>query len=302
MSTVEEQLAWEAEQRPRASAVAIAAGVLGLIGFALLAVLRANGPQEKDGYISVTEALGARLQGSAPSEPSLFLRQALYYGERTVPFTLSTLLSVLSIVLTGLTLAFLYRALVARAPDTGKLPIVMVVIGTVASAVGLLVRDLAIWIGTAGLASDATIDDAQDALQGSLVLAGELVRTVGSLALGVGFALVALNAMRAGLLPRFLGILGVVVGVLAFIQLDQPQIIRAFWLISVGFAVIAGRGKAGLLPAWQTGRAEPWPTQQELREQREGARSGAAPAAPQAAKGGAVSSAEQARRKRKKRR
>ena len=37
--------------------------------------------------------------------------------------------------------------------------------------------------------------------------------------------------MRVGLLTRFVGILGIIVGVLTVFQLDQPQVVRAFWLV-----------------------------------------------------------------------
>ena len=78
--------------------------------------------------------------------------------------------------------------------------------------------------------------------------------------------LVALNAMRAGLLTRFFGVLGILAGVLTVFQADQPGIVRAFWLIGVGLLI---GGRISVPPAWHTGRAEPWPTQQQLRERRE---------------------------------
>lgn len=302
MTAVEEQLAWEAEQRPRASLVAIAAGLLTLAGNILLLVLFRNGPGVEDGFVSLSEALDARLEGGAPAEQSLFVRQAQYYGDNALPFALSTLMLVLAAIGIGLTLAFLYRASAARLSTVGRLPIVMTVIGAVAFSVGRLVRDAATWIGTAGLADDAGAQEARDTLGSGVILVGQLVEQIGQFALGVAFALVALNAMRAGLLTRFLGILGVIVGIVTVFPLDQPNLVRAFWLVAVGWVVIGGRGKAGLLPAWQTGRAEPWPTQQQLREQREGggARTPAAEPAPSAGEG--AESMQQARRKRKKRR
>jgi hypothetical protein len=306
VSDVEEQLAWEAEQRPRASAVAIGAGVLTLLGNVLFLLVARGGPGPEDGQISLTEALGARLQGQAPAEESLFLRQAQYYGDNVVPFSLTTILTALAVVLLGLTLAFLYRATAARLPAVGRLPIVMTVIGTVCFVVGRLVGQLAAWIAASGLADDATVQDARDAIGSATVLVGQALEQIGLFALGVGIALVALNAMRAGLLTRFLGILGVIVGILAvpIFPLDQPQIVRAFWLVAVGWVVVAGRGSAGLLPAWQTGRAEPWPTQQQLREQREAA-AGRKPRvpepAPEPAGGEGAVSAGAPRRKRKRR-
>lgn len=314
MSDVSEQLAWEAEQRPRAMVVAIAAGVLAFAGALLFSILGRNGPGEEDGFISVTESLGARLEGRAPQEESLFARQVDYYGDNAIPYLLSTLLTVGGVICLGLTLAYLFRALIARAPDVGRLPIIMTVIGTVSFSVGRLVRDGGLFIGATGFdGEDRTAAGARDVVGSSTVVGGYFFEGIGEFALGVAIGLVAFHAMRAGLLTRFLGILGVIVGLLTiplFGQLDQLEAIRALWLVLVGWLVIGGRTRLGLLPAWQTGRAEPWPSQQQVREQREAAKRGGRPArapAPAADDAvpdgkGAVSATQQARRKRKRRR
>ena len=69
--------------------------------------------------------------------------------------------------------------------------------------------------------------------------------------------------MRAGLLTRFLGILGVVSGVVSvFPQLMPVPIVQAFWLVALGLMLL-GIGRAQLPPAWRTGKAEPWPSAKE---------------------------------------
>jgi hypothetical protein len=76
-----------------------------------------------------------------------------------------------------------------------------------------------------------------------------------------------------GLLTRFMGILGVIVGVAVapILPIDQQGIIRVFWLAALGLLFL-GRWPSGTPKAWVTGEAEPWPTQQQLRERREAAR------------------------------
>ena len=76
-----------------------------------------------------------------------------------------------------------------------------------------------------------------------------------------GLFLVALNAMRVGLLTRFLGILGIISGVLTVIpQLMPLPVVQSFWLITVGLLML-GAAPGGTPPAWSTGNAEPWPSQ-----------------------------------------
>jgi uncharacterized membrane protein len=315
VSAVEEQLAWEAEQRPRATAAALAAGLLTFAGALLFSILGRNGPGEEDGFVSITEALGAGLQGGEVQEQSLFARQVDYYGDNAIPYLLTTLLTVGGAICLGLTLAFLYRALIGRAPDVGRLPIIMTVIGTVSFAVGRLVRDGALFVGATGFdAAGSTADEARDVVGSGAVIGGYFFEGIGEFALGVGIALVAFHAMRAGLLTRFLGILGVIVGVLTiplFAQLDQLEAIRSLWLVFVGWLVVGGRTRLGLLPAWQTGRAEPWPSQQQVREQREAVKRGVRPGpspvaaaddAEPAGEGAVSASRQQPKRKRKRRR
>jgi hypothetical protein len=86
----------------------------------------------------------------------------------------------------------------------------------------------------------------------------------GTIALAFTYVVTNLNAMRAGLLSRFMGILGIIVGVLIVIPLlpGVPSIMQVFWLGAVAVLVLdkwpGGRG-----PAWETGRDDPWPTAAE---------------------------------------
>ena len=93
----------------------------------------------------------------------------------------------------------------------------------------------------------------------------------GSFALLFGLAVTSLNAMRVGLLTRFMGILGMIVAATFLLPLDQLGIIRSLWLRALG-ALLLGRWPSGVPPAWSTGEAVPWPTQQDAREARARAR------------------------------
>jgi hypothetical protein len=77
--------------------------------------------------------------------------------------------------------------------------------------------------------------------------------------------MIALNAMRAGLLSRFMGILGIFVGILLVIPLGIP-ILQLFWFGALGLLLL-NRWPGGRGPAWQTGEAMPWPGAAEQREE-----------------------------------
>jgi hypothetical protein len=120
---------------------------------------------------------------------------------------------------------------------------------------------------------------------------------------------VALNAMRAGLLTKFMGILGCIIGVLVIVPLGPLPIVQTFWLVAIA-ALLFGFWPSGMPPAWASGKAEPWPSQaataakrREAMDARRAARGGSAPApaADSSAAAGTAPSAARAKRKRKRR-
>jgi hypothetical protein len=121
--------------------------------------------------------------------------------------------------------------------------------------------------------SKHAVDQALSA-SGGIALA--LPATLGQIAFAVGFGMISYLAMKVGLLKRLLGVLGGVAAVLFVVPILQAfeplPVLQVVWLISFG-AMMSGRTAAILPPAWDSGEAEPWPTQQQIRE-RDGSGSG----------------------------
>ena len=102
---------------------------------------------------------------------------------------------------------------------------------------------------------------AKNQVEESRGVIGTAAGFAGTLAIAFAYVIISLNAMRAGLLSRFMGVLGIGVGVLIVLPL-LPQglpIVQMFWLGALGL-LITGRWAGGRGPAWETGVAEPWPT------------------------------------------
>lgn len=78
----------------------------------------------------------------------------------------------------------------------------------------------------------------------------------GRLGLAFGLLYSCLWAMRTGLLTRFWGSLGMAMGVAALLLLIQFTFI---WFLYFAFMLL-GWVPGGRPPAWQSGKAEPWPT------------------------------------------
>ena len=98
------------------------------------------------------------------------------------------------------------------------------------------------------------------------VVAVSGVGTAAGLGIAFMFIMIALNAMRAGLLSRFMGVLGIIVGVLLVIPLQgNLPVVQVFWVAAIG-ALFLDRWPQGRGPAWESGEAIPWPTAQDRRD------------------------------------
>jgi F0F1-type ATP synthase membrane subunit c/vacuolar-type H+-ATPase subunit K len=264
VAVAEQTLEDERRRRVQAGASALAAGILTMAGGALAAIVYSGLPT-----VPIIDALRERL-GPGEPEPGVKARQVLWYDDNALALIGISIVLALAAAAIGLTLAHLYRSTKARRPELSRFIIYAAVAGAVFVAVAGLVQAIGVSVEASSFAgaSDQTSDAAGDVLQSPVVVAALLLRQLGVFALGFAFVLLALNAMRVGLLTRFMGVLGIIVGVLFIIPLGSSlPIVQAFWLCALG-ALFLGKWQRGLPPAWVTGEAQPWPTQQALREAR----------------------------------
>ena len=281
MSTVEETLSWEAQWRPRAALAAILGGVLLVAGFVSRAFIDRGLPEETDGFVSLPESLAAGVNGQAPPEPSLEVRQIDHLGDKVALLSLTTLLTILGILLTLGALTYLFRATRARDENISRAVGWSVAAALALYPLGTGLAEFGTWVEFSQFqdAADRSAAAARDIRQAGVIPAGLLLQTLGIFALAVCLVLVSINAMRVGLLTRFLGILGAIIGGVVVLAFGLSPLLLLVWLTFVGL-LIANRYPGGVPAAWATGRAEPWPTQQQLRERRDALR--AEHAAPEA--------------------
>jgi hypothetical protein len=270
--TPEEILEQEAAGRQRAGFAALAAALLTILGV-ILTTVGQPGSSEFDDKI-VIDAMGRTAAGD-PVPPGRISAFAVKVGEHpVVPIAGAVLYGIGSLAI-FFAIAYLFRATRARRPSMPQFALILAAVGAVGFGIGRAVSEVARYIGAHNFvsAADQSNSAATDALSPTATLVGQLIWETSALALGFGIAIISLNAMRVGLLTRFMGILGVIVGVAVapILPIDQQGIIRVFWLAALGMLFL-GRLPSGVPKAWTTGEAEPWPSQQQLREQREAAR------------------------------
>lgn len=270
VASVEEQLAWEARQRPRAAAAAIVAGILTTLSLIWLRVGLKDVPDAP-----FLNSLGRAFQsGPMGDQPSQLVPVFQYYVDRPLVFVGSALLQ--AIAMLGLAWAVTFLAVCARArrPELPRYLIYVTMVGAVLVAIAALLNAVGRLIAINDFLDGAkTVNAARDVNSQPLLATAFIIGQIAPLALAAGMLLVSLNAMRVGLLTRFLGVLGMISGGLTIFSgffLFGP-FVQAFWLLSLGF-VFLGVGRDGAPPAWRTGQAEPWPSQRELAAQRQAAR------------------------------
>jgi hypothetical protein len=107
---------------------------------------------------------------------------------------------------------------------------------------------------------------AKDKLQSGSVATVAYIGLVANLLLGTAFVVISMHAMRAGLLSKFMGILGVIVGALTAVPLlGGAPVVQLFWLIAIGILFL-NRWPQGRGPAWAAVEEIPWPTAQNRRD------------------------------------
>lgn len=269
--SVEETLAWEAEHRPRAGLAAIASGALTLAGGILSSFANADSPSVY-ALDAVRDAAGEPVPGGGLKTP-----QVLYVDDHAAQLLIAAVLLAIAAALMAPVLGYLYRATAARRAEMPRWALYPAVAAPILIAVAQVVLYVFVVVKANDFASGSDRDTAaaHDALQGGVLTGAQILSQLALLGIALAFVLVSLNAMRAGLLTRFMGVLGVIVGALFVLggQLNQSlPIVQVFWLVAVGWLIL-GRWPTPV-PAWQTGRAEPWPTQQQIREARERAARG----------------------------
>src|ERR1700733_11557854 len=243
MST-EAQLQYEGRVRNRQAVIAIVAGVLVMVA----AIIGLTGPHAKVNELTLGLITDHKRH-------SLDL--------------IAGILTAICQVAVAATLVFLFRCSKARRPEApGFMPIVAIAGGAL-TAICAIVNTIVLHSKVNEFLSTGaqTYYEASRLTGGGVLLALQIGAQLGSLLLAVAVVLISLQSMRVGLLPRPLGYVGIFAGALILFPIIVIPIVQFGWLLSVGY-LLTGHWPSGVPPAWQTGKAEPWPSSSELRARR----------------------------------
>jgi hypothetical protein len=219
----------------------------------------------------VLEALGnAERPGPVGSAPSLRVDSFQFYDDHGTVVLASSVLQALGYLALGWALTFLAVAVRNRRPAFPRLIVYLPMIVGALQALSTVIAAVATNVAISDfLSGPHTVDRALDIGSTGLGVFATLLGLPGALGLALALVLICLNAMRVGLLTRFLGVLGIITGALQILPLGGPlPVVQCFWLLLLA-VLILGRWPQGQPPAWRTGNAEPWPSSAEIRARRQ---------------------------------
>jgi hypothetical protein len=292
-----DHLAWEARQRRPAAIAAMVGAVLTLVGAIYGGIVFSDVP--RGGLLESLQR--AARTGPVDALPSLRVPVYQFYDDHAAGVLASTLLRALGLLGLGWALTYLAAATRARRSEFPRFAQYLPIFGAVLSALATVLSTVATILAVKDfLDGPRTVADANEITQSGLLVTAQLVNLPGLLALAIGIVLTSLNAMRSGLLTRFMGVLGIITGALLVFPIGSPlPIVQCFWLFVLGL-VFLGRWPGGRPPAWEGSEAMPWPSGNQRRAGRgpspDGRAEAPAPAPTAAGAGGGA-----ARKKRKRR-
>lgn len=257
---IEKQLAWETRQRPRA-AIAGAVGTVGLVAFLILQQSIGSGVPSAGLLESLQRAVQPGPLAKMTSLQVPIFEYLHAHGGEVIGAGVAGLLGYVGM---GWAVGFLAVAARSRRLELPRWTVIVTIAGGVLLGLGVFVLQIAeVTKSSAFLDGPRTVAEASST--GGLVAFGKIMQIFGSLALAIALVLVSLNAMRAGLLTRLFGILGIITG--ATLVIFPLPIVQVFWLAALALLCF-GVWPGGLPPAWRSGIAVPWPSNRPQPAQR----------------------------------
>lgn len=274
---IAEQLEHESARRARLAVPAFAGGFLYFLSAIVVAATLSSAPT-----VGLVQGLAPALRGQAEPLVSPRAAEVKYISSHALALIAGSFVKSVALVILTVIVVFLLDATIFRRHETWRAARPLVLVG----GIGLAIVNLAHQIVSAVQAHNFAVghnfsNSAVEAAltKGALNVGSQYVDLIVTLCLTAGIVATSVNAIRVGLLTRWMGVIGIFAGILIFLPIGGAtlEIIPAFWMLGLG-VLYMGRWPNGDPPAWSSGEARPWPSQAALR--------GAARANTEAADGG----------------
>jgi hypothetical protein len=258
------QVAIESERRSRLSVFALAGGFLYLLSAIIISETLKIAPT-----VGLLQGLAPALSGVAKPAVSARTAEVKFLSHHAFTLIAGGTLATIAFGALTLILLVLLDATRFRRPETFRFAGPLVIGGGIAVGLVSILRQVvsAVQAHSFAVSHDHSIHAAEQALtSGAANVLVDYLGLLATLALAAGMIATMINALRVGLIVRWMAILGMFVAVLIFIPIggSEGQIVQAFWMVMMG-VLYAGKWPKADPPAWLAGEARPWPSQARTR-------------------------------------
>ncbi len=261
---IAKQVETESERRSVLSVPAFAGGFLYVLSAIIISGTLKGAPT-----VGLVEGLGPAISGVANPTVSPRASEVKFISHHAFTLIVGSVLAAIAVAALTLILWLLLDATRFRRPSTWVAARPLVLFGGIAVAVVSVAHQVISAIQTHSFAvgHDFSNHAVNHALtEGSVNVTMEYIDLLAGLALAAGVIATMINALRTGLLPRWMGILGIFSGLLIFLPIGgaELQVVPALWMVMMGI-LYAGRWPNAEPPAWAAGEARPWPSGAQAR-------------------------------------
>jgi hypothetical protein len=266
---ISEQIASESQRRERLGVPAFAGGFLYFLSAIIVSATLSSAPT-----VGLLQGLQPALRGEADPAVSPRAAEVKYISHHAFALIAGSTIKSIALVALTLVLLLLFDAARFRRPQTWAYARPLVLVGGIGLVVINVLHQIvgSIRAHSFAVGHDFTNHAVEQALtKGAINVGSQYLDLLAALALTVGMIVVSINAIRVGLLTRWMGVIGIFSGILILLPIGGAtlEIVPAFWMLGMGILYL-GRWPNGDPPAWAAGEARPWPTQAERRAEREG--------------------------------
>jgi hypothetical protein len=266
---IRQQIEREMAARNRLAVPAFAGGFLYLLSAIIISGTLKGAPS-----VGLLQGLAPALRGEANPAVSPRTEEVKFISHQAVQLIAGSVMAAIAIGALTMLLLLLFDATRFRRQVTWPAARPLVLVGGIAVALVSIAHQVVSAVETHKFAVGHNFTNHAVELaitQSTLNQVVEYVDLLSGLALAVGMIVVMINALRVGLVARWLGVLGMFTGLLILLPLGgaELQVVPALWMVMMGI-LLMGRWPGGEPPAWVSGEARPWPSQAQMRAEKRG--------------------------------
>ena len=249
----------ESARRGRLAVPAFAGGFLYLLSAIIITETLSGAPT-----VGLVQGLTPALEGDANPAVSPRTPEVKFISHHAFTLLTGGVLAAAAVGILTLVLLLLADATIFRRPESFRPMRPLIMAGGIGVAVVTIAHQVVSAVETHKFAvgSHHTNSAVERALTtGTATALVDYLALIAGLVLAVGMIGLMINALRTGLLVRWLAFLGMFTGILIVLPIGgaELQIVPAFWMVMIGI-LYAGKWPNGEPPAWAAGAAIPWPS------------------------------------------